>query len=301
MPKDHSGPVLIDDGKGHSIIDCSRCGFAHFWPKPSAEELAKYYSESFYETHAPPDWYEKEAAEEPYWSIEHSDRLTTFARILSNPRGKLLDVGSGGGWLLSYAAERGWDVLGIEPSQHMWELSSKRVPVVLGTFPDVDLRDKAPFDAVHLKLVLEHVVEPEAFLGAVHEILKPGGVVCAQVPNDFNTLQAAARAALNKPAWWVVYPVHINYFNFDSLERLLRRTGFEPLAREATYPMEWFLLQGIDYIGRDDVGRECHRQRMNFEASLEQSGLSSFRRAFGSWLANQGLGREAVVFARKQS
>jgi hypothetical protein len=133
----------------------------------------------------------------------------------------------------------------------------------------------------------------------VRKVLNPGGVVCIEVPNDFNPLQAAVRDRYGKAAWWVAYPAHLNYFSFDSLERLLARTGFEPIRREATYPMEWFLLQGVDYIGRDEAGRECHQQRMTFENNLEHSGLADLRKDFGRWLASKGIGREAIVFATR--
>lgn len=296
----HAGARLADDGRGHAVIDCSSCGFAHFWPKPTPEELATYYAQSFYETHSPSDWFDKEASEESYWQIEHADRLNGFTELLEQRVGKLLDIGCGAGWLLAYAAERGWEVLGIEPSRTAWELASRRANVRLGTFPEVDVSDGAPFDAVHLKLVMEHVPDPAVILDAVRNVLRPGGVVCVEVPNDFNRLQAAARQQLAKPAWWVVYPVHINYFNFASLERLLARCGFEPVRRVATYPMEWFLLQGVDYIGRDDVGRRCHEQRMTYEMNLESAGMGEFRRAFSRWLADHGIGREAVVYARRR-
>ena len=155
----------------------------------------------------------------------------------------------------------------------------------------------APFDAVHVKLVMEHVAEPLRVLAAVREVLRPGGVVVVQVPNDFNPVQLAAQKLLNKDPWWVVHPVHVNYFNFESLERTLRRCGYEPRMREASFPMEWFLLQGIDYIGRDDIGRQCHGQRMKLEQNLEAGGLTHVRRNFSRWLASQGIGREAIVYA----
>ena len=296
----HFGPELAQDAGGHGVIDCTPCGFAHLWPKPTAEALAEYYAGSFYETHSPPDWAEKEEAEEPYWQIEHGDRLTAFAELLGRSPASLLDIGCGGAWLLAYAAARGWDVQGIEPSRSMWERARLRAPVMLGTFPDVDLGGRS-FDVLNLKLVMEHVHDPAALLRHARTALNPGGIVCVEVPNDFNRLQAAVRSRYNKPAWWVAYPAHINYFTFESLERLLGRSGFEPIRRAATYPMEWFLLQGIDYIGQDAIGRKCHQQRMTFESNLEAAGLSELRRAFSGWLASQGIGREAIVFAKKQS
>lgn len=296
----HSGPELARDGAGHGVIDCGPCGFAHLWPKPTAEELAEYYSRSFYETHTPKDWAEKETAEQPYWELEYADRLAALAEILGSPSGKLLDVGCGGGWLLAYARARSWEVLGVEPSHSMWEKAEQRAPVLLGTFPGVDVGGQAPFDAVHLKLVMEHVADPFEVLRAARDVLRPGGVIVVQVPNDFNPLQLAAKELLRKEAWWVVHPVHVNYFSFESMERTLRRCGFGPCRREGTFPMESFLMQGVDYIGRDAIGRECHGRRMTMEMNLEKMGLSKLRRGFAGWLGSQGIGREAVVFAVKQ-
>lgn len=295
----HVGRELARDDDGHAVIDCGPCGFAHLWPKPSPETLAAYYAESFYETHSPADWAKKEEAEESYWEIEHRDRLAGFSEILGRDRGALLDIGCGGGWLLRHAAAAGWGTLGIEPSRSMWSRARARAEVLQGTFPDVDLRGRT-FDAVNMKLVLEHVSDPAILLREVAAVLRPGGVVCIEVPNDFNPLQEAARARLAKPAWWVCHPVHVNYFSFDSLERLLIRAGYDPVKRDATFPMEWFLLQGVDYIGRDEVGRECHRQRMALESNLEASGLTTLRRAFGQWLALNGIGRTAIVFSKKR-
>ena len=295
----HSGAVVAEDDQGHGVIDCQTCGFAHLWPKPTAQELAEYYSSSFYETHTPKDWAEREAAEQTYWEIEYADRLAAFSKILGKPRGNLLDIGCGGGWLLAYAKSRNWQVLGVEPSRVMWERAAREAPVLQGTFPGVDVGSLAPFDAVHLKLVLEHVSDPLEVLRAVRDVLRPGGVVAVEVPNDFNALQLAAKALLQKPAWWIVHPVHVNYFGFESLERALHRCGFEPRFREGTFPMESFLLQGTDYIGNDAIGRQCHLQRMTIEMNLERAGLSKLRREFARWLGIQGIGREAVVYAVK--
>jgi SAM-dependent methyltransferase len=301
MRKVHTGPSLAEDQGGHRVIACEACGFAHFWPKPSSEELAAYYQNSFYETHSPADWFEKEAAEEPYWRLEHSDRLHAFVELLGTKTGRLLDIGCGLGWLLAYASERGWDSLGIEPSRAAYEEASKRASVRLGTFPEVDASDRAPFDVVNIKLVMEHVPDPSVVLSAIHRLLRPGGIACIEVPNDFNRLQLAIRKQTQKAPWWLAYPVHINYFSFDSLEGTLARNGFEPVLREATYPMEWFLLQGVDYIGKDDVGRACHAQRMALEMNMEAAGLTDVRTSFSRWLAQQGIGREAIVFARKKA
>jgi hypothetical protein len=65
--------------------------------------------------------------------------------------------------------------------------------------------------------------------------------------------------------------------------------------------MEFFLLQGIDYVGDDTVGRRCHGQRMALAQGLEAAGLSQLRQSFGRWLAANGIGRESVIYALRPS
>jgi len=292
--------MLDHDIKGYDVIQCESCGFAHLDPVPTEEDLAEYYKTGFYETHSPSDWAEKEEREQEYWDIEYKDRLETFSQLLGKPTGRLLDIGCGSGWFLAYAMRFGWDALGVEPSDKMIRIAeSLKVPVIQGVFPGIDLSDHSPFDAVHLKLVLEHVHNPVDVLKDLRHILSPDGLLCIEVPNDFNPLQGIAKTTLDKPSWWVAPPVHINYFTFESLQGLLERTGYVVEEKEATFPMEWFLLQGIDYIGNDPVGRECHGQRMKLEMALEQGGLRDVRRDFGRWLASRNIGREIVIYARK--
>ncbi|MDE3117961.1 MAG: class I SAM-dependent methyltransferase [Nitrospirota bacterium] len=297
---DHHGHTLAEMSHGLSVIACEGCGFAHQHPLPSEEEMTAYYATQFYETFSPADWLAKEAAEQSYWRIEHRDRLQAIAELAGMSGGRLLDIGCGAGWLLAYAQEQGWEVLGVEPSHAAWQDASRRVPVLLGTFPHPGIGAHVPFDAVHCKQVLEHVRDPKAFLLEVHGVLKPGGLFAVEVPNDFNPLQRAARQCLDKAPWWIS-PVHLNYFSFESLVGMLGECGFHVLRREATYPMELFLLQGTDYIGRDEIGRTCHRQRMNLELALEESGCAEIRRSYRAWLAEHSIGREAVVYARRAS
>ena len=107
------------------------------------------------------------------------------------------------------------------------------------------------------------------------------------------------RERLGKRRYWIAAPHHINYFSFDSLTRLLQRLGFAVVERDTTFPMEFFVLMGDDYIGNDAVGRGCHKKRMTFETNLMESGLASFKRDLYRFLASKGVGREVVLYAQK--
>src|SRR5262249_54078175 len=193
-----------------------------------------------------------------------------FRALRGRGPGRLLDIGCSGGFFLAHAAARGWQVLGIEPSaQAAAHARGLGVPVIERFLDELDWAALGEFDAVHLKLVLEHLADPTGVLSAVAAHLRPDGIVCVQVPNDFNTLQAVVRATVHgTPPWWVAPPYHVNYFTFESLEHLLTRVGFTPVRRDTNFPMEVFLLMGDYYVGDETVGRVCHERRMALEQRL---------------------------------
>lgn len=157
------------------------------------------------------------------------------------------------------------------------------------------------FDVINLGEVLEHIPNPADMLKLVHAQLNTGGLVCVIVPNDFNPLQVILRDDLGFNPWWVVPGHHLNYFNVVSLTSLLEKCGFEVLHQESTFPMEMFLLMGNNYVGNDVLGRQCHKQRMQFELNLLKSESNSLQFDLYSTFAKVGIGREIVFYARKNS
>ena len=153
------------------------------------------------------------------------------------------------------------------------------------------------YDAINLKNILEHVVNPRELLEICKSLLNQSyGIICVQVPNDFNPLQLQAEKILNKPRYWIAVPDHINYFNFESLKRLIESVGFKVVHRTTGFPMELFLLMGDDYIGDGNIGSKCHQKRMNFEMALPDG----LRRKIYQNLASLGIGRNYIVYAKVQ-
>jgi len=294
----HWGPVRVADVDGVAVVDCAPCGFAHLDPLPSADALREIYRRHYYDG-VKPDYLAKEAAEGAFWRLEYDDKVDAFEALRGGRRGRVLDVGCSGGFFLARAVARGWTGLGVEPSaQAAAHARGLGVDVVERFVDELDADALGRFDAVHLKLVLEHLPDPAAVLHLARRCLRPDGVLCVQVPNDFNALQDVVRATLATPPWWVAPPYHVNYFDFASLRRLCARTGFAVVREHATFPMELFLLMGEHYVGDDAVGRGCHRKRMALEERLAAAGRNDVRRRLFADLAAAGLGREAIVYAR---
>ena len=282
------------------IIECTSCDFKHAIPLPKFEDLEEVYTDEYYSIEKPL-YIERYLEDKEWWDLVYSARYDILEKNLAKESRKILDVGSGPGLFLLKGKERGWQVKGIEPSTQAATYSTDVLDLdIENSFLDTELASKiGSFSAINLGEVLEHLPEPFEMLKLVHSLLDDDGMICLIVPNDFNPFQLILRDHLDFKPWWVAPPHHINYFNFKSLTGLVERCGFEVVHKEATFPIDMFLLMRDNYIGDDIVGRECHKKRMNFEKSVSFGGDNSVLKNLYSSFAKQGIGREVVLFARK--
>jgi len=230
-----------------------------------------------------------------------TDRLEIFARYLFSNQRTILDIGCGSGEFIEFAKKKKWNVTGIEPSKEAFKKAEEKNITVynlsLQEFIKIKKEKKlTKFDVILLDNVLEHIPNPKKTLLACKELLSDRGILYIKVPNDFNELQLLAQKKVHKKQWWVAIPDHINYFNFKSLEKLLKFYGFKILLKTTDFPMELFLLMGDNYVDSPKIGKLCHQKRINFELSIPQE----LRRNLYNKLAELELGRECIIYARKK-
>ena len=287
--------VVQDPTYGHRRLD----------PVPDADELARYYESQYY--HAIRQGKtavgmrdrleDKSRQEEIAWlgACLYTDVAAALRVLAPGPR--VLDAGCGMGEFVSFLDQQGFAASGVDPSDEaVSRARSAGLDVRAGTLADVVADPSARYDAVTSLNVLEHVPDPAALLDQTRQVLVPGGVACICVPNDFSALQSAAAAHTARKDWWIAAPDHINYFDFDSLERFVSGRGFSVLKRTTDFPMEFFLLMGDDYTAGDPtVGKACHARRKRFELALPPV----LRQALYEALAGVGIGRNCVLFARR--
>jgi 2-polyprenyl-3-methyl-5-hydroxy-6-metoxy-1,4-benzoquinol methylase len=155
----------------------------------------------------------------------HRETADEHIRHLPAPAGnaRLLDVGSGEGEFLSEMQALGWSVEGIEPDSTAVELArARRVFVRQGTLAQTSL-EPASFDAVTLRLVLEHFREPTAALEACRRVLKPGGILWIATPN----LESDGHGIFREHWIYLQPPRHPVIYAPASLTQLLVRAHFE--------------------------------------------------------------------------
>jgi len=284
-------------GQEPRLVQDSEAGFWRVDPTPSPETLRDLYDHEYY-ARDKPFYLEKTARELEYWRAVWGVRLEAMAPAIGGP-GRLLDIGASGGFFLALADELGWAVAGVEPSRQSaaYARNHFQFPLFNGYLEDYPI-ENGPYDAIHIALVLEHVRDPRAFLRRALALLRPGGVIWVETPNDFNPLQAAIVDQMDKPRWWIVPRHHLNYFDFDSLSRLLAQLGAVESMRLASFPMECFALMGLDYIGHEKNGARAHAARMRFEGRLLEHDPGLLLRLYRQ-LAAAGLGRTCNVMAVK--
>lgn len=294
----HEG-LLLDSANGFDVIACSACDFNHIVPIPTVEALEEVYKDDYY-TQEKPLYLEQYQEDLPWWNLVYQERFETFEKELPLARRRILDIGSGPGYFLLNGKKRGWETVGIEPSVRAAEHSQKLGLDVRNKFlTENTASELGLFDAIHMSVVLEHIPEPENFLKLAYSLLRPGGLICVTVPNDYNPIQQALTQTCGYTSWWVAPPHHINYFGFDTLGRLLERTGFDEILRESTFPIDMFLLMGDNYIKNGDLGRVCHTKRKQLETKLVEAGLHDLKRSLYKKFAELDLGREVVIVGKK--
>lgn len=222
----------------YDVYECSDCRLRFIDPCLSPEGTRYYYSSE--ET-----LMELNAFHNSYYDFgdpnANSKTVRDFTRTLKTLEGnsvngdrKIFDVGCGNGLFLAVAKKRGWKVSGCEPSESNVALARSKFGL------DVHCADFAVFvptgdkyDVVSFWDVLEHMVEPSAFLEKVRGMLKPGGRIVVGGPNDQSFLRILASWIYGLTGGRVRGPLqkaylleHVTYYTIATMTRLFEQHGF---------------------------------------------------------------------------
>ena len=290
------------------MINCKSCKFIHVHPIPSNEELHAFYNNDFYQK-TKPNYIQGNEKDIQYLNYTFDEKLDILEKHVSSKSRKILDIGSGPGFFLRRARQRKWQVLGIEPSPIAYNHSKKHnIPTIQKFFHQVNIKQIGKFDVIHIFDVLEHVNDPISMLKKSYSLLKRGGMIVVEVPNDFNPLQKVVQKVLGKKEYWITLSSdsknsgnldHINYFDFSTISDVLTRTGFKIILKESTFPLELFLLMGHDYIKNPKIGKKKHLERIQFEKNFENRNAHKVKRTLYQKFAEIGIGRTAIIYAKK--
>lgn len=133
---------------------------------------------------------------------------------------RILEVGSGLGYLTYALSQAGWRVQGIDISAGAVSEAQDRFGALFRNIDALELAAQEPgtFDAVVMTEVIEHLGDLYPLLRAAEALLKPGGVALITTPNkSYHPPEAYWRT--DAP------PVHLSWFSEKAMERLSARCG----------------------------------------------------------------------------
>lgn len=152
-------------------------------------------------------------------------QLSLLKRYINPKDKRLLDVGTGKGYLLEVAKEMGFEVYGVEPSSYCSRAAAEKFGerIFCGRLEDSKYKDEM-FDVITMTDIIEHIFSPHSFLEEIYRILKDSGFILITTPNS----DSFTRKLLGKD-WFQYKYEHVIYYNKKSLSYLLKKRGFSIL------------------------------------------------------------------------
>lgn len=170
-----------------------------------------------------------------------SHELAFYRRFLdlcekSSAHRRLLDVGCGTGEFLKLAAERGFEVMGIEPIAELRRAAEMAIGdgrIESRPIEEAEFEDEC-FDVVTLWDAIEHLVDPRGALVRLHRALKPDGLLGVATINHASLMYViyhiwrwTAPSLARRFGSMLYNPFHTYYFSKQSLAQLIENAGFE--------------------------------------------------------------------------
>ena len=162
---------------------------------------------------------------------------------------RILDIGCGGGLLAEPMARLGADVVGADAAER--NIPVARVHAEQSGLT-IDYRHTTAeamaaagerFDAVLNMEVVEHVADPQGYLTACQELLKPGGLMICSTINRNPKSYLMAIVGAEHVMRWLPKGTHewSKFITPDELYDLIRRAGLTPVDRKGFVfnPVGW--------------------------------------------------------------
>jgi SAM-dependent methyltransferase len=216
----------------YDLVECLACGVLYFHPMPTESELTRFYSAAYYTFDR-----SREEAKGRWFAA----RLRRWKSM-----GTFLDVGCATGFFLhGIKTHSAWEVYGTEFGESAVQFARERLGlnVTQGNLVDAHFPE-AFFDYVHVNNVLEHVLDPMAFLKEVKRIVKPDGMFFLSVPNGFNDSRDLIKFYKLEHTPARSKNGHLFFFPAPTLLLLFERLGFA-VEQKKTYHVK----QGLRSLG----------------------------------------------------
>ena len=197
-------------------VFCSKCGFGCYTPRPEDGDIAQKYE---YLRRYEPDLGGQTGHGEYSIKLDRKRAKRIYDKCqnyLSSKHANILDYGGGNGKLMRPFKEN-------MHRCYLIDYNDNPLPGIVKLGNDIDdYHGQTKFDVILCSHVLEHVSEISKLVNSLKDLLKPEGIIYAEVPQE---IWSGLKIDLD--------PVtHINFFTENSFSNLFLANGFEILEKK---------------------------------------------------------------------
>jgi SAM-dependent methyltransferase len=226
----------------YTISWCNRCDLGLLLPRPLQKEVDGFYGETYFtqyegrceaenqdRTDLAPDFPTMLDRLRVHiaWRSERRRPLdaSDLGEVIGSAPSRICDIGCGAGQVLADLKALGHNVVGIEADiDARRRAAAKGIDVFPGYAEDLPKEIKGrPFDLVSMMHVLEHCIDPIQALRNATALLRPGGYLVVEVPNNESII------AQHLGLTWFHCDAgrHLNFFTAQSLAKVVECLDFE--------------------------------------------------------------------------
>jgi SAM-dependent methyltransferase len=212
-------------------VQCTACGLVYADPRAEREEAERFYST---------------VDDRGSGALEHDLESSAWRQAVEGRKQHLLragrpglesepacflELGFGDGSALAAAGELGWEPHGLEYGDWLVAAARDRLSfahVELGDVTDAAY-DADMFDVVYAWHCIEHVLDVNEWLAAIHRVAKPGGKLILGTENAaglYGRLHRLSFRVLQRTPWPPTSTDHTYWFSRSTLRAALERAGF---------------------------------------------------------------------------
>lgn len=210
-----------------AIVKCKKCELLFTNPRPTEDNLHRYYKSEDYISHANKSNSPINAAYKFARYFTLNSKVKLIKKLHSE--GNLLDYGCGTGAFLSVANKKGFKVTGIEPN--LGAIKNIEDSLKDSIFKSLDeISVKKHFHIITLWHVLEHISDLSDTIKRLKKLLHPEGKLIIAVPNYLSY------DAQYYKEYWAAYdlPRHLYHFTPKTMKNFL---SARKLKIQNTVPM----------------------------------------------------------------
>ena len=243
--------IFLTWKKKYQLIECFKCGA--ITPNISHENEKEFidsvYNNPIYTKKAFIDIFKNYNYRKKVFGSERYNYC--FQRLNLNKNSKVLDLGCGFGYFLSYLKSKKINCKGIEPQENIAYFCRKELKIDVTSNKIQDEKDNE-FSLITLFDVLEHLKNPIQYLRTIYKKLKVGGYCVMYTPN----IRSLAYALMGSEQNTMLPFEHLCFYDQKSIKYLSQKSKFQ-IDKIQTYGfdvMDYFLFREfkdkVNYINK---------------------------------------------------